>query len=297
MKPICSVAVFAHNEAAHIAANLRSIAAAAEGVALDVVVLANGCSDRSASIVRELAWASGRLRVVEVAVADKANAWNVYVHDIAAEQADGAAVMHVFIDADVRVEQGSLQALAQAFAAAPTANAVGAMPTSGRDQQAWVQRMLAVGTLAGGMYALRAEFVARLRQRQVRLPQGLVGEDWLVSLLAHSDLDIVTGNMAAASHVVFAAQAGFAFRSLSPWRPKDYRSYARRLWRYALRGVQFEMLFRWLARQPPETLPPHMEQFYLLALPPSRLKWTGWDSLLRFFAVLKVRKVRAKMFR
>ena len=60
-----SVAVFAHNEARHIAATLQSIAMASAGVAVDVVVLANGCSDRTVQIVRERAAAWTHLRVLE----------------------------------------------------------------------------------------------------------------------------------------------------------------------------------------------------------------------------------------
>ena len=284
-----SVAVFAHNEAKRIAATLESIAVAADGAALDVVVLANGCRDRTAAIVHELAQASPRLRVVEIPLGDKANAWNHYVHTLGV-----TADMHVFVDGDVQVEPGALPALAAALAGRPTANAAGALPTTGRDREAWSARMQANGTLAGGLYALRGEFVERIRQRGIRLPQGLIGEDWLVSVLAKSELQPLAMEPASNQRVVFAPQAGFAFRSLSPWRPADYRVYLRRLWRYALRGVQFEMVLGWLWHYPPETLPPEIEQLYLRARPPSRLKWVGWTSPLRLWAVQKVRGVRAK---
>ncbi|SDP37980.1 Glycosyltransferase involved in cell wall bisynthesis [Rhodoferax sp. OV413] len=284
-----SVAVFAHNEAKRIAATLNSIAAAADGAALDVVVLANGCRDRTAAIVREMALASPRLRVVEIALGDKANAWNYYVHTLAI-----AADMHVFVDGDVQVEPGALPALAAALAEVPSANAAGALPSTGRDREAWSARMLSNGTLAGGLYALPGQFVERIRQRAIRLPQGLIGEDWLVSVLAKSDLQPLAIDPAAGQRVVFARQAGFAFRSLSPWRPADYRVYLRRLWRYALRGVQFEIVLGWLWHYPPEALPPEIEQLYMRARPPSRLKWVGWTSPLRLWAVQRVRGVRAK---
>jgi hypothetical protein len=239
--------------------------------------------------VRELALTSPRLRVVEIPLGDKANAWNHYVHTLAI-----AADMHVFVDGDVQVEPGALPALAAALAEVPTANAAGALPTTGRDREAWRVRMLAHGTLAGGLYALPGAFVERIRQRAIRLPQGLIGEDWLVSVLANSDLQPLAMDPVAGQRVVFARQAGFAFRSLSPWRPTDYRVYLRRLWRYALRGVQFEIVLGWLWHYPPESLPPEIEQLYLRARPPSRLKWVGWTSPLRLRAVQKVRGVRAQ---
>lgn len=289
-----SIAVFAHNEADRIAATLRSIVNAAQGVPVDVVVLANGCRDRTAEIVRELALASDHLRVVEIALGDKANAWNIHVHQIPATQATDLVTMHVFVDGDVLIEPGSFAALAAAFDQVPNANAVGALPTTGRDREAWSRRMIANGTLAGGLYALRGDFIERIRLRKIRIPQGLIGEDWLVSLLASSDLKPVALGVASDTRVVFTPHAGFSFRSLSPWRPSDYITYLRRLWRYSLRGVQYEMAFGWLWHRPPEALPPDIEQLYLLALPPSRLKWVGVTSFLRFLAIQKVRRARSK---
>ena len=37
------------------------------------------------------------------------------------------------------------------------------LPTAGRDREAWSRRMIAHGTLAGGLYALRGDFVERIR--------------------------------------------------------------------------------------------------------------------------------------
>ena len=241
-----SIAVFAHNEAARIAATLRSIEAATQGMAVQVVVLANGCQDGTAQVVRTLAADAPHLRVVEIALADKANAWNAYVHGIAAMPSAGPPTMHVFVDGDVQVAPGALRALAERLAQVPAAHAVGALPTTGRDRHGWRQRMLRQGTLAGGLYALRGSFVQTLRQRGIRLPQGLIGDDWLVSLWAGRNLQPIAMAVDYSKHVVFALEAGFAFRSLSPWRVQDYRTYARRLWRYAQRGVQHEMVWQWL---------------------------------------------------
>ncbi|WP_265946003.1 glycosyltransferase family 2 protein [Dechloromonas sp. A34] len=289
-----SIAVFAHNEAANIAATLESIRVVEDGITIRVVVLANGCIDSTASIVRELARLHHNLQVVEIPLADKANAWNLYIHEISANPSLSLAEMHVFIDGDVQVVPGSLAALAAAFEQAPTANAAGGLPVTGRDHEAWSRRMLANGTLAGGLYALRGSFVERIRQRGIRIPQGLIGEDWLVSLLAKSDLQPLAGNHYAVLRIVFPSAAGFSFRSLEPWHLKDWIIYLRRLWRYALRGVQFEMLFGWLMYKPPDALPPNVEQVYRLALPPSRLKWIGRTSPLRFLAIQRIRSLRTR---
>ena len=291
-----SIAVFAHNEATRIAATLRSIQAATQGMAVEVVVLVNGCQDATADVVYALAAAWPQLRVAEILVADKANARNEYVHRIAAVPPDSSLAMHVFVDGDVHVAPSALQALAERMAQVPAAHAVGALPTTGRDRAGWGQRMLAHGTLAGGLYALRGDFVARLRQRGICLPQGLIGEDWLVSLRASHDLQPLAMAVESSGHVVFAPEAGFSFRSLSLRRVQDCRTYARRLRRYAQRGVQYEMVWTWLWLHPPEPLPSDVHSLFVRAPAPSRLQWVGSTvgSLLRCLAVQKVRTVRAR---
>jgi glycosyltransferase involved in cell wall biosynthesis len=289
-----AVAVFAHNEEANIAANLASIQVAVPDVAIQVVVLANGCSDHTVDVVRELAVSRDDLRLVEISLADKANAWNHYVHEVSASPPFSLAEMHVFVDGDIQLVPGSLIALAASLDEMPAINAAGGLPANGRDREAWRQRMMANGTLAGGLYALPGEFVERMRQRRIRIPQGLIGEDWLVSLFAKSDLRPLADNAWSISRIAFPVAAGFAFRSLGPWCRKDWVIYLRRLWRYALRGVQFEMLFTWLLHQPPEALPATVELMYRQALPPSRMKWIGFSSPLRFLAIQRIRSLRSE---
>lgn len=283
-----SLAVLAHNEAANIAATLRSIRAAEPAASLAVSVLANGCRDRTADVVRDVAADWPALELLEIPHADKAHAWNHHVH-----RSGPVAETCFFMDGDVRLLPGALSGLAAALAEQPLANAAGGLPGSGRDRQAWTQRMLAKGTLAGGLYALRGSFVERLRQRGIRIPRGVIGEDWLLSLLVRSDLRPLAACGPGAHRVAFAREPGFVFRSLDPWRPGDYPVYLRRLWRYALRDVQFEMLLGGLFHEPPEALPPDVETLYRQVLPPSRLKWAGKATLLRFLAVQRIRQLRA----
>lgn len=293
MPPTLSVAVFAHAEAPGLTAALASLAAAATASGLDctVTILANGCREAALASAREFAARHARWQVAEIPVADKANAWNTYVHALSAG-APGTG-LHVFLDGDVTINPTALTALAAAHAAQPAASAIGALPLSGRSRHQWIADMQRSGTLAGGLYALPEAFLARLRQRGIRLPRGLIGEDLALSLLAKCDLQPLARASLSAAPVVFAPGAGFAFPSLSPWRPADYRLYWQRLRRYALRGVQFEMLFAWLVHQPPETLPATVAELYRRGALPSRLKWVGPISCLRFLAVQQIRRDRA----
>jgi len=294
MNPPWSIAVFAHNEAPRIVASLRSIVAAAEGQPIAITVLANGCSDRTVAVAQDFALncAAASIHVLEIPLGDKANAWNVYVHEVTSSQAPGSVQMHVFTDGDLCVDRGALPALAAAFAVHSSANAVGAMPSTGRDREAWRQRMLRDGTLAGCLYALSSEFVDRVRLRHIRLPRGLIGEDWLVSELAGNDLHAWSGPREPSGHVVFAPDAGFTFRSLAPWSRADQKTYLRRLWRYGLRSLQYDMLLSLMQDQTPEALPSDVEQIYHYGPLPSRLQWTGRSSLLRMLVIQHVRNIR-----
>jgi hypothetical protein len=195
------------------------------------------------------------------------------------------------MDGDVTLEPDALRLLASALDKVPNANAAGGMPATGRDRDAWRQRMTTNGTLAGNLYALRSSFVQRLRERRVRMPVGLIGEDFLVSWLVGMDAG-AQGGPKESTQCVFHTDAQFSFRSLSPWRWRDYRTYLRRKWRYTCRALQHQMLVLLLNETGLEGMPHDVEELYRKAPLPSRLRWVGRDTPLRLLAVLRIRSFR-----
>ncbi|MFG3710303.1 glycosyltransferase [Micromonospora sp. NPDC049460] len=101
-----SVVMAAHNEARVIGDCLDALLADAAPGELDIVVVANGCTDDTARI----AAARPGVRVIEVAQAGKSNALNV---------GDAAArgFPRVYLDADVVLSRGALRAMAAALGA------------------------------------------------------------------------------------------------------------------------------------------------------------------------------------
>lgn len=289
--PSWSIAVFAHNEAGRIEAALGSIAKAAGGRDVEVFVLVNGCTDSTVDRVRASAAIVPNLWLVEIDLADKANAWNAYVHDVVPPERAKEIETYFFMDGDVTLEPGALSLLASALSEVPSANAAGGMPATGRDRDAWRQRMITNGTLAGNFYALRGSFVQRLRERHVRMPVGLIGEDFLVSWLVASEVGRHDGREESAQ-CVFHTDAQFSFRSLSPWRWRDYRTYLRRKWRYTCRALQHQMLVHLLNETGLEGMPHDVEELYRKGPLPSRLRWVGRDTPLRLLAVLRIRSFR-----
>ena len=292
-RPSWSLALFAHNEGGRIRPALESIVVATGDHDVEVWVLANGCADSTTEQVRACATVLPNLWLAEIDVADKANAWNVYVHDLITPDRAGAIETYFFMDGDVTLERDALGLLAAALKLAPSAKAAGGMPATGRDRASWRARMVRNGTLAGNLYALRASFVDAVRQKQVRVPVGMVFEDSLVSWLVATQFGR-TRTAGSDPQCIFCANAEFSFGSLSLRRPADYRLYLRRKWRYARGGLQLEMLVNVLRAQGLAAMPAHVHDLYVAGPLPSRLRWVGLDTPLRLLAVLWIRAFRKR---
>jgi hypothetical protein len=63
-------------------------------------VIANGCSDNTAEIATNLSKEIPQIRVVELTVGDKCNAWNHFVHELKPR-----AACYAFMDGDVQPAQ------------------------------------------------------------------------------------------------------------------------------------------------------------------------------------------------
>jgi glycosyltransferase involved in cell wall biosynthesis len=291
--PSWTVALFAHNEARRIRSALESVVAASDGSPITIVVLANGCRDDTARVVRDCGSFVPNLTLVEIALADKANAWNVFVHTVLPAVSDASLETCFFMDGDVTLEPHALPLLASAFDEMPSLQAAGGMPATGRDREDWSRRMVVTGMLAGNFYALRASFVEEIRRRALRLPVGLIGEDFLVSWLVGHQLGS-EGPRDSGPQCGFHPHAKFRFRSLSWTRVGDYRLYARRKWRYAWRGVQHNMLTSLLIERGVGAMPRDVDELYRVGPLPSRMVWIGRDTPLRLLALLAIRRRRRR---
>src|SRR5262245_53949984 len=131
------VGVFAHNEAEKILLCLESIRACMTLMKLHCYVLANGCTDRTCAIVREYMKDHDFVSLVEIEFPDKANAWNVFVHEVSTQQG-----IHIFVDGDVEVMPNALFELAHGLASSPAANAAAAVPDDCGMSSKWMRDYL-----------------------------------------------------------------------------------------------------------------------------------------------------------
>jgi glycosyltransferase involved in cell wall biosynthesis len=280
--PSWPVAVFAHNEARNIVACLDSLQLAA-AVPPTCYVLANACSDDTEARVRHYARTHPNVRLVLIELGDKANAWNVFVHEVVSP--DVPAVF--FIDGDVRATPGALDIMARALAGQPDANGVSALPKSGRGVAAFQRDMLKNNGVAGNLYGLRDAFVERIRARGLRMPVGTIGEDALIGAMLKWDLS--GQSRWDNARVVVAQDAGFEFDSVSPWLPREWRKYFRRRVRYGLRGFQNKMLGRAIQPDGFDALPARIEGLYARYPELLAVEWRSPDALFDWLAVRQIR--------
>jgi glycosyltransferase involved in cell wall biosynthesis len=279
-----SAAIFAYNVAETINACIDAVRAQRPQSPFPIYVLVNGSRDRTEELV--LAYAARHKSVVPVIIplADKANAWNVYVQE-AAPLAD----VHFFVDGDTYPLPNAFAALARALKVAPLARAMGALPAAGRDRVEWSRRMMAFGRLAGCLYALRGTYVAKLRHEAVRMPVGLIGEDLFLSCLVKERFD-AHALVASSSFLGFAADARFHFRSLSPRRPSDWLTYGRRLVRYRVRDYQLALLLSRTRPPGAEWIPSDVAAMYRESHSLPRLRWTGRSTPFDMLAIRRIRR-------
>lgn len=181
-----SVGILAHNEEDVIAATISSLmaqSAFSDGESeVEVIVVANGCSDRTAEVATKALSrgnsARGSFRVVDLERAGKANAWNVFVHDASAKDADYL----VLLDADIEFASPECLAIlvrhleahpeiliapdqpVKKFArSGPMSVLIRALQKSGSDDE---------HALSGQLYAARPDAL-----RAVVMPLGVVVED------------------------------------------------------------------------------------------------------------------------
>jgi hypothetical protein len=120
----CSVGIMAYNEEANIAAAIETILGQrlTVGSITELIVVASGCEDRTAEIVREIADRDPRVRLIEQARREgKAAAINLFI---------GAArsPIALMVSADVLLEDGTMDALLRHFED-PGVGMVGGHPT------------------------------------------------------------------------------------------------------------------------------------------------------------------------
>ncbi|MBV9249309.1 MAG: glycosyltransferase family 2 protein [Acetobacteraceae bacterium] len=276
---VCSVAIFAHNEETRIRRCLTSLDIGAFAGNISVHVIANGCSDRTAAVARSFSAPRKAIHVHELALGDKANAWNYAVHTIG-ELAD----FYVFVDGDCWIKPGSLQNLGSTLFGHSSANAAVAYPAHKHAEwPAW--------SLHGNLYALSADFVYRLRADSIALPIGLVGDDSFIGHLALLDLN--PKGRWDLSKLARAVEAGFYYDQADFLSVAFYVNQYRRKMRYARRSFENKMLDLWIREHGLGELPGCVTDLYQAYAQCCGFRWNGVDTLFEWLSLRRIQHIAA----
>jgi glycosyltransferase involved in cell wall biosynthesis len=250
VKPVIVIAVMAHNEERRIARCLRSLPIADSRISVHVVV--NGSRDRTAEIARGFKGVT----VHEYAQGGKARSWNRFVFDTPGIVAD----KFIFVDGDAEIAAGSIEALVQALARNPAANAASGLPMNGRNADAYRAEVIRSHGMFGDLYALRGSFVERMRAKRIRLPEDLVGDDGLLCAMAKTGL----GNEDdwQDERVVPCPEAGFFCEPASLLSPATLATQYRRMLNYSTRHFQNRMISSIMRGKGPAGLPGELASLY-----------------------------------
>jgi glycosyltransferase involved in cell wall biosynthesis len=285
--------VLAHNEERHIAACLDSIFAADPDAPFAIFVMANGCTDGTEQRVRDYMTREPRVHLVSIALGDKCNAWNVFIHDTVPERCPGAPI-YFFMDGDARATPGSFSAMERALRADPQANAVGVPPAAGRSLAHDRDELLRERGLVANLYALRGAFVERCRAAGVRIPLKLEGDDGLIGALVRWDLN--PRQPMNESRITPCADAGFVFESFSPSRAGDWPAYWKRMVRYGRRRYEFALLGPRLRAGGLDAMPRDIREIYP-EVHRLHVTWDGIYTLTNWFALREMRRQGREMQR
>jgi glycosyltransferase involved in cell wall biosynthesis len=232
-----SVAIFAYNEGKNIRNALTSLASgrAADSCEVEFHVLVNGCTDDTYDVAISASETDSRIKVHKIEMADKSNAWNFYVHELA-----HSSDIHCFADGDCSVSEDAIFKTYDLLNSNPQANGLAGTPLSGRNKKRLASYIHDYGWIYGNFYAVKGSRIHALAEKNLRLPIGLAGEDGYVGNFIR--LDFANFEYHDASSVISDARIGYHFKPLSPFQPMDFKKYINRQANYRIRQKQFERL-------------------------------------------------------
>lgn len=139
----------------------------------------NGDPDRPSHMAQRPA-----VHIWSIPLADKANAWNQYIHQIWAGE-----TLAFFIDGYVRLNADAIALLGSAVEANAQALGGTGVPTMGRSAKALRENMIINTGFHGNFCCIKGDTLGRMRDEKIRLPVGLYRTDGLMGALLCFGLD------------------------------------------------------------------------------------------------------------
>lgn len=229
-----NIVMFAYNEANNLRHSLTNVFKNIDDRVQEVYLLANGCTDNTVEIANKLKKELDfkKLQIVEIALGDKCNAWNHYIHNINVD-----ADCHFFIDADVVFSDKCFPILYdEMMANKPIPNIIAGYPLSGRNLSFYQMLVEERACFFGNLYGASKHYIKMVRDKGFYLPIGLNWIDSFLTKAANTDIKFKKDNLS--NRVIYKKGVGFQFESLSPFKFSDMKLYKNRIARYELGKIQ-----------------------------------------------------------
>jgi len=248
-KSTYSIVMFAYNEEQNITKSVESIFNNVDQRLNNLTVIANGCTDNTVNVLQALKTSQNyeKLNIIELALGDKCNAWNEYVHNLHDE-----SNVHFFTDADVMFTEQAFPKLFDKLMVSEGANAIAGMPCSGRNKDFYRSLVIERSCLFGNLYGLTADFITMMKQNQFKLPTGLNWIDSFITKAVNTDLTFGTENLP--QRVTHLEDSGYYFDSLSVFSRDDIQLYISRIARYELGKIQEKYIDKLNVKEWPESM-------------------------------------------
>jgi glycosyltransferase involved in cell wall biosynthesis len=233
-KPNYNIAMFAYNEERNIVKSIENVYANIDDNLGTFFLLANGCTDNTVAVAEQIKQNLGfdKLRVIDIEIGDKCNAWNHYVYALAQDE-----MCHFFVDADVTFSTNCFALMFEKLVSCqPIPNIVAGYPLSGRNLAFYQHLVEDRSCFFGNLYAASGNYLSMVKQKQFTLPMGLNWIDSFLTKAANTDITFESNNRPG--RVVYLENVGFEFESLSPFRKDDIVLYKNRIARYELGKIQ-----------------------------------------------------------
>lgn len=232
MEERVQVCVFAYNLESDIETNLKSLIESCDDYQVDIYVMINGCKDNTFSRVKHITKQYPFIFPVKIPLGDKSNAWNTFVYEYYKQGA-----IAVFADGDLTFANRAVANIVDYYRQHNQYNSVSSFPCEfGRSSKAWRKALLNEHQFTGNLYLLSPKFLAEIKEKQVRLPVGLIGDDSMLGYLSATSL--CSGSDIPKERIGVCESAVFNYEPLNPWSIKDLRLYLRRRVRYSKRHFQ-----------------------------------------------------------
>lgn len=206
-----------------------------------------------------LALGNPAVRLWSIPLADKANAWNQYIHELWS----GEEIVF-FIDGYVRLNADAVELLGTAVTANPQALGGTGVPTMGRSAKALRENMIVNTGYHGNFCCIKGSTIHQMRDKQIRLPLGLYRTDSLMGAFLCYALD--PGSHIWEDYRIHVhPTASWQIDPAKWWRFKDLKAYVKRYFRQVRGRIENAAVAEHLAnrRCSPAKLPATAQEMVL----------------------------------